>query len=135
MTQHSENNIFEVPNTDFNISFSEFVKGEDAYGATEFWYYNDTNEIYTARIGYRTDVDQATRVSILIEEIINMLGVSDTEMREDSIVYQYSNDNTALSDIDWVILKLLYDPKIKCGMNTDSCNDILEKLYYYAKNN
>ena len=115
---------------DFNTSFSEFVKGEDAYGATEFWYYNDTNEIYTARIGYRTDVDQATRVSILIEEIINMLGVSDTEMREDSIVYQYSNDNTALSDIDWVILKLLYDTKIKCGMNADSCNDILKKIYY-----
>ena len=115
---------------DFNTSFSESVKGEDAYGATEFWYYNDTNEIYTARIGYRTDVGQATRVSILIEEIINMLGVSDTEMREDSIVYQYSNDNTTLSDIDWVILKLLYDPQIKCGMNADSCNDILKKIYY-----
>ena len=115
---------------DFNNSFSEFLKGEDAYGATEFWYYNDTNEIYTARIGYRTDVDQATRISILIEEIVNTLGVSDTEVREDSIVYQYSNDNTALSDIDWVILKLLYDPQIKCGMNTNSCNDILEKLYY-----
>lgn len=115
---------------DFNISFSDCINGEDAYGATQFWYYNDTNEIYTSRIGYRTDVDQATRVSILIEEIINTLGVSDTVLREDSIVYQYSNDNTALSDIDWVILKLLYNSKIKCGMNADSCNDIVKELYY-----
>ena len=115
---------------DFNASFSDVINGEDAYGATEFWYYNDTNEIHTARIGYRTDVDQTVRVSILIEEIVNMLGVSDTEMREDSIVYQYSNDNTDLSDVDWVILKLLYHPQIKCGMDADGCNDILEKLYY-----
>lgn len=115
---------------DFNTSFSACINGEDAYGATEFWYYDDTNEIYTARIGYRTDVDQTTRVSILIEEIINTLGISDTVLREDSIVYQYSNDNTALSDVDWVILKLLYDPQIKCGMNTDSCRDVVKKLYY-----
>lgn len=115
---------------DFNNSFSSCINNEDAYGATEFWYYNATNEIYTARIGYRTDIDQATRVSILIEEVINMLGISDTVLREDSIVYQYSNDNTALSDIDWVILKLLYNPKIKCGMNADSCHEILRKLYY-----
>lgn len=115
---------------DFNISFSDFLNGEDAYGATEFWYYDDTNEIYTARIGYRTDIDQDTRVSILNEEIINMLGVSDTVLREDSIVYQYSNDNTVLSDVDWVILKLLYDPQIKCGVKSDNCVDIIKKLYY-----
>ena len=114
----------------FNASFSDFLKGENAYGATEFWYYNQTNEIHTARIGYRTDIDQDTRISILIEEIVNMLGVSDTELRKDSIVYQYSNDNTTLSDVDWVILKLLYSPKIKCGMNADTCNDIIKKLYY-----
>lgn len=115
---------------DFNASFSEFIEGEDAYGATEFWYYNETNEIYTARIGYRTDTDQITRTSILIEEIINMLGVSDTVLREDSIVYQYSNDNTAPSDIDWVILKLLYNHKIKCGMDTYTCSNIIKELYY-----
>ena len=115
---------------DFNISFSACINGEDAYGATEFWYYNATNEIYTARIGYRTDIDQTTRVSVLIEEIINMLGISDTVLREDSIVYQYSNDNVVLSDVDWVILKLLYNPKIKCGMDADSCSDVFKKLYY-----
>ncbi len=114
----------------FNESFSEFINGEDAYGATQFWYYTATNEIHTASIGYRTDIDQATRVSILIEEIINMLGISDTVLREDSIVYQYSNDNTALSDVDWIILKLLYDPAIQCSMDADSCSAVIRELYF-----
>lgn len=115
---------------DFNMYFSDFLNGEDAYGATQYWYYNDTNEIYTADVGYRTDIDQSTRTSVLIEEIINMLAVSDTVLRTDSIVYQYSNDNTALSDIDWLILKLLYHPAIQCGMNSDGCRTVIEELYY-----
>ena len=114
----------------FNIDFSALLNGEDAYGATQFWYYTATNEIYTANVGYRTDIDQSTRTSVLIEEIINMLGVSDTVLRTDSIVYQYSNDNTALSEIDWLILKLLYDPAIQCGMDVDGCRTVIEELYY-----
>lgn len=115
---------------DFNRSFLDFLNGEDAYGATQFWYYTDTNEIYTADVGYRIDIDQSTRTSVLIEEIINMLGISDTVLRPDSIVYQYSNDNTALSDIDWLILKLLYHPEIQCGMDFDGCRTVIEELYY-----
>ena len=114
----------------FNADYSAFLNGEDAYGATQYWYYTETNEIHTANIGYRTDIDQSTRTSVLIEEIVNMLGVSDTVLRTDSIVYQYSNENTALSDIDWLILRLLYDPAIQCGMDIDGCRTIIQKLYY-----
>lgn len=114
----------------FDMYFSEFLNGEDAYGATQYWYYNDTNEIYTANVGYRTDIDQSTRTSVLIEEIINMLGVSDTVLRTDSIVYQHSNDNTALSDMDWLILKLLYHPAMQCGTDFDGCRTVIEDLYY-----
>ena len=116
--------------TDFKLAFSGFLQGEDAYGATQFWYYTATNEIHTANIGYRTDTDQVTRSSILLEEIVNTLGLSDTKLREDSIVYQYSDANTALSDVDWLILKLLYDPAIQCGMDTAACKAIIEELYY-----
>lgn len=114
----------------FFDEFSECINGEDAYGATQFWYYTDTNEIHTANVGYRTDLDQDTRTSILLEEIVNMLGVTDTVLRENSIVYQYSNDNMALSDVDWVILKLLYSSEIACGMNAESCRPIVRELYY-----
>lgn len=115
---------------EFQNLFSDVIGGEDAYGATQFWYYTATNEIHTARIGYRTDIDQVTRNSILIEEIVNTLGISDTVLRQDSIVYQYSNDNLALSDVDWVILKILYDPAIQCGMDRTQCAEILHRLYY-----
>ena len=114
----------------FYSSFSAVVHGEDAWGATQFWYWTDTNDIYTARIGYRTDIDQAARNSILIEEIINTLGITDTVLRQDSIVYQYSNDNLELSDVDWVILKILYDPALRCGMGAEDCAEIVRRLYY-----
>ncbi len=110
--------------------FSEAVRGEDANGAAQFWYYTETNELHTARIGYRTDLDQSVRNSILLEEIINTLGINDTELRPDSIVYQYSDDNLALSDVDWVILRLLYDPAIRCGMDAADCAEVIAQLYH-----
>ena len=54
----------------------------------------------------------------------------DTELRTDSVVYQFSDENTSLSEIDIVILKLLYNEEIQCGMNFDSCAEIINKLYY-----
>ena len=106
------------------------VNGEEATGATEFWYYTDTNEIHSARIGYRTDTDQSIRNSVLVEEIINTLGISDTVLREDSITYQYSDFNTSLSDVDWILLNLLYHPEIRCGMDADACAKVLPGLYH-----
>ena len=114
----------------FSANYAEILNGEDANGATQFWYYTDTNEIHTATIGYRTDLDQSMRNSILLEEVINMLGASDTVLREDSIVYQYSDENTALSDVDWVIMKILYNPAIQCGMDAEDCYAVVESLYY-----
>lgn len=119
-----------LPPEEFRDAFSAVVNGEDAYGAVQFWYYTDTNELHTARIGYRTDLDQTTRSSILLEEVINGLGITDTVLRPDSITYQYSNDVLELSEIDWLILKLLYDPAIRCGMDAESCREVLAQLYY-----
>lgn len=114
----------------FRENFSHVVQGETADGAAQFWYYTETNELHTARIGYRTDLDQATRSSILVEEIINTLGIGDTVLRPDSVVYQYSDENLVLSDVDLVILKLLYDPAILCGMDYWSCAEVLRERYY-----
>lgn len=113
----------------FRDSFSGVVNGEDAYGATQFWYYTQTNEIHSAQIGCRTDISQNERNSVLVEEIVNALGLSDTLLREDSITYQYSNDNTDLSQADWILLKLLYHSEIRCGMNRDQCAEVIRQLY------
>jgi len=114
----------------FRMSYSSVIDGEEASGATEFWYYIDTNEIYSARIGYRTDIDQSIRNSVLVEEIINTLGISDTVLREDSVTYQYSDFNTELSDVDWILLNLLYDPAVPCGTDAEGFAAIIGELYY-----
>ena len=66
----------------------------------------------------------------LNSEIINALGVTDSVLRPDSIVYQYSNATTALSEIDWLILKLLYHPEIRCGMDAEACAAVIQTLYH-----
>lgn len=114
----------------FRERFTDVVHGEDAWGATQYWYYTDTNEIYDGTIGYRTDIPQADRNSIILEEIVNTLGISDSGRRSDSIVYQYSNDNLQLSEIDWLLLELLYHPDIACGMDAEMCEKVIRDLYY-----
>lgn len=101
--------------------------GMDA-GVT-FWY--EDNEIYDATICYRTDLDQELRNSVILEEIYNGLGpVQDTDLRLDSIIYSGFSQPQALTQIDELLLKLLYHPDIRCGMNTAECEEIIRSLYY-----
>lgn len=115
---------------DFVPQFAHLLKGERADGVVQFWYYNNTNEIYSGRIGYRKDASQKTRESVIPEEIVNLLGISDTTARKDSITYQYSNEATEPSAVDWSIIKLLYNPKIRCGMTAAECETVIRELYY-----
>ncbi len=115
---------------DFQTYFGRVVNYEDADGAVEYWYYNATNQIHNASVGYRTDIDQYTRNSVLLEEVVNGLGITDTKLREDSITYQGFSQTQELSDMDWLIIKLLYHPDIKCGMDLEQCRAVIEKLYY-----
>lgn len=113
--------IYFIDRNLFDITFGEVVDYETSDGAAEYWFYTDTCEIYSGRVGYVTDTDQQTRSSVLIEELVNVLGIADTYMREDSIVYQYSSDNLEPSEIDWLIIKALYHPLISPGMTADEC--------------
>ena len=115
---------------DFDAEFFDVVGGEDAWGAAQFWFWTENNKIHDGRVGYRTDIPQEDRSSILLEELINVMGISDTELREDSIVYQHSNLNLELSEVDWLILKLLFHPDIQPGMTAEECHEILAELYY-----
>lgn len=114
----------------FRADFSDAVGGEESYGAAQYWYYTDTNQIYSGRIGCRTDIPQWERNSVLVEEIVNILGISDTILREDSVTYQYSNENTVLSNADRILLNLLYHPDMRCGMDAESCAAMIQALYY-----
>ncbi|MBQ5671406.1 MAG: S-layer homology domain-containing protein, partial [Oscillospiraceae bacterium] len=106
--------------------------GDNFYGAdggVTFWYEYD--EIYDATICYRTDIGQYVRNSVILEEIYNGLGpVQDTWLRTDSIIYAGYSEPQTLTEIDELILKLLYHPDIKCGMNRAACEAVIRALYY-----
>lgn len=99
-------------------------------GAVTFWY-DGQNEIYDATICYLTDLDEPLRKSVILEEIYNGLGpAQDTILRSDSIIYQEFSQPQKLSEIDVLLLKLLYHPDIKCGMNKAQCEEVIQNLYY-----
>ena len=108
------------------------ILGTDFYGCdggVTFWYMD--NEIYNANICYRTDIDQYVRNSVIQEEIFNGLGpVQDTDLREDSIAYSGYSTPQELTQIDKLILTLLYHPQLSCGMNTEECEAVIRQLYY-----
>ena len=99
-------------------------------GGVTFWYTGD-NQIYDAIICVRTDLDQYLRNSVILEELYNCLGpIQDTALREDSLIYAGYSDPQALTQIDQLILALLYHPDMKCGMNSAQCEALIRKLYY-----
>ena len=63
--------------------------------------------------------------------IVNAIGVSnDTESRKDSVVYSEYTETDHHSEMDWLILRILYSDEIKCGMNEDECYEAIKKIYY-----
>ena len=108
------------------------ILGENFYGTdagVTFWY--EDNAIYDSTICYRTDLDQYLRNSVILEEIYNGLGpVQDTDLRSDSIIYSAFSEPQSLTEIDELILKLLYHPDILCGMNAEECEAVIRELYY-----
>lgn len=118
---------------EFYAQMGESIHGEDATGAATYWYDLETNSICSALICYRNDAltDDVTRRSVLLEEIVNSIGLgNDSETRTDSIIYQYDSSATELSDVDWLIIRLLYGTPIRCGMDADACAEIIRQVYY-----
>jgi hypothetical protein len=108
------------------------ILGDNFYGSdggVTFWYNN--NIINRGTICYRNDIDQKVRNSVILEEIYNGLGpVQDTDLRKDSICYSGYSTPQELTEVDKLILKLLYHPSIQPGMNYDACAAVIRDLYY-----
>lgn len=99
-------------------------------GGVTFWY-SGNNDIYNATICYRTDIDQYVRNSVILEEIYNGLGpIQDTDLRFDSLIYSGYTTPQELTEIDELIMKLLYHPALRCGMNAEECAQVIRQLYY-----
>lgn len=110
------------------------IMGEDYYGCwggVSFDFSLDDFGIYWEKIAVRSDIEQASRDSIIVEEIYNGLGlVMDTTERTDSIIYQYSDLNTEMSGVDELLLRLHYHPDMPSGVTYDGAAQVIEGLYY-----
>lgn len=99
-------------------------------GGITFWY-NGADQIYDAVIGYCTEVNQEVRNSVILEEIYNGLGpINDTWERTTSVIYAGYSTPQSLSQVDELLLRLLYHPKMQCGMDAAQCEEIIRQLYY-----
>jgi hypothetical protein len=98
-------------------------------GGVTIWYLQ--NEIYDATICYSTETDQFVRNSVILEELYNSLGpAQDTNLRPDSIIYGPYSEPQELTEIDKLILILLYHPRLECGMDAVQCEAVIRELYY-----
>ena len=116
-------------------SYSQMINilGDNFYGCDGgvTFRYNGQNQICQETICIRTDINQTVRNSVILEEIYNGLGpVQDTKLRADSIIYSYYSEPQSLTAVDELLLKLLYDPQIQCGMNAAQCESVIRSLYY-----
>ncbi len=94
---------------------------------TVWW--NDALELTRAEVHIRSDIDQATRSPVILHELTQSLGMPQDSGRESSILYCGDLQVTQLSDLDWLLLRILYCPRISPGMDDAQCREIIEDLF------
>lgn len=99
---------------------------EGNWGMFSYWY-NSRHTIYTGKIVIATDVNNtASKRHLLREELVGLLGLTnDHYMFSDSILYQPWTTTGQLSEVDWLMLNMLYDPDLSCGMSASEARKIL----------
>jgi len=96
-----------------------YVSGNWGYFA--FWW-DGAQQIVRVNVVIASDVtDLAARNHLLLEEITGGLGLSnDIGTHEDSILYQPWTATQRLSELDWRLLNLLYDRRLRPGMDGET---------------
>lgn len=97
------------------------------WGFFRYWY-DKGFRLTEARVLIATDVTtQEARNHLLLEEIVGSLGLTnDIDSHPDSIIYQPWTTTQHLSELDWELLDLLYDARLKPGMSLKKVRNILD---------
>ena len=110
--------------------FNQHSSEQNADGFATFNYTTATGVITDGKIYIRTDINQATRSSVILEEVYQILGpTKDTLVRKDSIIYQ-RGDALELSKEDKSIISMLYNNRITAGMSPIQTEEIIREIYY-----
>ena len=99
---------------------------EGNWGAFSFRCSND--QITSGKIGIATDKNtQASKRHLLREELVGVFGLTNDHYDySDSILYQEWTTVQQLSDVDWLMLNMLYDRDLQCGMDANQAYKILK---------
>lgn len=97
---------------------SEYVSDYHSGNWGYFSYRFQNNVRYQARIALAIDkANQKQRNHLMREELVGALGLSnDHEVYADSILYQAWTEVQTLSDVDWLMLNMVYSPYTAPGM-------------------
>ena len=66
----------------------------------------------------------------MVEKLVDLLGISRVRMQTEIPEDPDDEPIVKLSDLDWAVIKLLYNPRLHNGMNADECEMIIRELYY-----
>lgn len=102
---------------------SNYVEGN--WGYVSFWW-NDYR-LNRMEIGIATDVtNQKERNHLIMEEFINGTGLTNDHNRyADSIVYQPWTTVQEVSELDWIMLNMIYSPEAYAGMESERFYDAM----------
>ncbi len=118
--------IYFVPPSDYHIYEPKSSPASMGY----VWCSYDEYEIYEATILISSKVmSQSLRSHLIREELTQSLGLlNDTWQyeRQDSIFYEGSSDTTWYSEIDKIIIAMLYNQHIAPGMNEEEIQLVLK---------
>lgn len=97
------------------------------WGYFTYWY--SRGRIVQAEIGIATDVTtQRDRNHLLQEELVGALGLTnDHDVFSDSILYQPWTTTQQLSEVDWLMLNMLYHPDVTPGCAWEEFRRITEE--------
>ena len=98
---------------------------EGNWGAFSYTY--SGGRMVSAKVAIATDVNWTeSKRHLLMEELVGTFGLTnDHYVYSDSIVYQEWTTVGELSEVDWLMLNMLYDPDLRCGMSAKTAYDIL----------
>ena len=99
---------------------------EGNWGAFSYTY-SGGGQMTSAKVAIATDVNWTeSKRHLLMEELVGTFGLTnDHYAYTDSILYQEWTTVGELSEVDWLMLNMLYDPDLKCGISAQKAYDIL----------
>lgn len=111
----------------YNESFASEI---DKTSAGYFHFYWSNFEINRAEIFINTTIPLKIQKSTIFEELTQTIGLAnDSEKYEDSVFYKWKVPDSiftyAYNKMDIKIIKTLYNPKIKVGMNIREAENVL----------